>query len=122
MSGLATRNATRPLGMPFALTFHALGVVKRRHQGAKDTSPSARIELERLRALARTHDVARRVQFRGGIARSEIPPLLRSADVVACVPWYEPFGIVPLEAMACGAPVVASHVGGHLDTIVDGVT
>ena len=83
-----------------------------------ETDPEAR----RLRALARSQGIADRVQLRGPLERTEVAPLLRSADVVACVPWYEPFGIVPLEAMACGVPVLASAVGGLIDTVVDGVT
>jgi glycosyltransferase involved in cell wall biosynthesis len=72
--------------------------------------------------LARATGVADRVDFRGRVERGDVPALLRSADVVVCVPWYEPFGIVPLEAMACGRPVVASAVGGLVDTVVDEVT
>src|SRR6185312_9308893 len=62
--------------------------------------------------------VADRVRLLGAVARPDVPALLRSADAVVCMPWYEPFGIVPLEAMACGRPVVASAVGGMLDTVV----
>jgi glycosyltransferase involved in cell wall biosynthesis len=51
-----------------------------------------------------------------------MPAWYRSADVLAAAPWYEPFGLTPLEAMACGVPVVATAVGGLTDTIVDGVT
>lgn len=79
-------------------------------------------EARRLSALAREHGVADRVYLHGRVERADIPALLRSADVVVCTPWYEPFGIVPLEAMACGVPVVVSSVGGLVDTVVDGMT
>jgi glycosyltransferase involved in cell wall biosynthesis len=225
MSGLAALLAARSSGVPVVQTFHALGVVKRRHQGDADTSPPERINLERaigrnmsriaatcsdeifelarlgiprarmsvvpcgvdlerftpdgpaaergaryrivtvgrlvprkgfataiealrgvpgaelviaggpergrladdpeaarLRELAERCGVADRVRMLGQVSRSDMPALLRSADLVLCTPWYEPFGIVPLEAMACGVPVVAGAVGGLVDTVVDGVT
>jgi D-inositol-3-phosphate glycosyltransferase len=225
MSGKAALDAAGPLGLPVAQTFHALGVVKRRHQGAKDTSPPERLEEEhrvlgeadriiatcsdevfelvrmgaerrrvgvvpcgvdvdrftpdgpkeprasgrhrlvaacrlverkgiadavaalvhlpdaelhvaggpdarelggdpearRLRGLAASLGVHDRLVLRGRVGREAMPALLRSADAVVCVPWYEPFGLVPLEAMACGIPVVASAVGGQVDSVVDGV-
>ncbi|MBV8117873.1 MAG: glycosyltransferase [Candidatus Eremiobacteraeota bacterium] len=80
------------------------------------------VEATRLAGIARDLGVAERVIFRGRVARENVPPLLRSADAVVCYPWYEPFGIVPLEAMACGVPLVVAQVGGLVDSVVDGVT
>jgi len=89
--------------------------------GGPDTGPPDQdVDVSRLRRVAVGHDVADRVRFLGRVLRDDMPPLLRSADVVVTVPWYEPFGMVPLEAMACGKPVVASAVGGLLDTVVHG--
>ncbi|WP_173924178.1 glycosyltransferase [Agromyces sp. Marseille-P2726] len=75
-------------------------------------------ELTRLAELADRFGVTDRVELRGQVPQSDLPPVYRSADVVVCAPWYEPFGIVPLEAMASGRAVVASSVGGLIDTVV----
>jgi len=226
MSAVAALAAAGDLGIPVVQTFHALGTVKRRHQGDRDTSPPERLAIERdiaqrvdrivatctdevfelvrmgadrrrvtvvpcgvdlglfrgddppeprpenrhrlvaasrlverkglgnmvtalaelpdaelhiaggpraaeldddpearrLRGLAAELGVGDRLVLRGRVERSEMPALLRSADLVICAPWYEPFGIVPLEAMACGVPVVATAVGGQIDSVVHGVT
>ncbi|MCC3275536.1 glycosyltransferase [Arthrobacter sp. zg-Y40] len=79
-------------------------------------------EARRLMSLARSLGVADRVLLRGQVPREDMPAVLRSADAVVCAPWYEPFGIVPLEAMACAVPVVATAVGGLIDTVVHGKT
>ncbi|MCZ2403143.1 glycosyltransferase [Paenarthrobacter sp. Z7-10] len=76
-------------------------------------------EVRRLLALADELGAADRLTLRGQVPREAMPAVLRSADAVVCTPWYEPFGIVPLEAMACGVPVVAAAVGGLIDTVVD---
>jgi glycosyltransferase involved in cell wall biosynthesis len=76
-------------------------------------------EVRRLLDLARELGVAGKVTLRGQVPRGDMPGLFRSADAVVCTPWYEPFGIVPLEAMACGVPVVAAAVGGLQDTVLD---
>lgn len=90
--------------------------------GSDGTASGTNSEVQRLTQLAEHEGVADRVHFRGDKQRHEIPPLLRSADAVVCTPWYEPFGIVPLEAMACFTPLVVAQVGGLQDTVVDGVT
>lgn len=74
-------------------------------------------EAVRLRELARRYGLGDRVRVIGSVPREHVPALMRAADVLVTVPWYEPFGLVPVEAMACGVPVVASAVGGHLDTV-----
>ena len=79
-------------------------------------------EARRLAEHARASGVAERVHLLGQVERDQVPELLRSADVVVCTPWYDPFGTVALEAMACGVPVVATAVGGMADTVVDRVT
>lgn len=79
-------------------------------------------ELRRLRDLAARLGVADRVLLPGAVAPPVMPRWYRSADVVACAPWYEPFGLTPLEAMACGVPVVTYAVGGLQETVVDGRT
>lgn len=225
MSGLASLQAGRRLGLPVALTYHALGVVKRRNQGSADTSPRERIAIERRLALhcdriiattfderrellamgasahrlsvvpcgvdldrfraagpatprtdrprivvvsrlverkgignviealsmvphaelvvaggppaamldddpeaqrflrvAEHHGVADRVRLLGAVPRDGVPALIRSADVFVTCPWYEPFGLTAVEAMACGVPVVVSAVGGLAETVLDGVT
>jgi glycosyltransferase involved in cell wall biosynthesis len=88
--------------------------------GSADAASNS--ERDRLDMLARQHGVADRIRFVGQMSRGQMAALLRSADVVVCTPWYEPFGMVPLEAMASGVPVVGSAVGGLLDSVADGRT
>ncbi len=87
--------------------------------GTDSTGSDADPEVVRLSRLAADLGVGEHVVFRGQVPRDAMPGIFRSADAVVCTPWYEPFGIVPLEAMACGVPVVAAVVGGLADTVAD---
>jgi glycosyltransferase involved in cell wall biosynthesis len=79
-------------------------------------------ELARLRARAVECGVADLVTFTGQVPRSRLRIYYSAADVFVTTPWYEPFGITPLEAMACATPVVGADVGGIRSTVVDGGT
>jgi D-inositol-3-phosphate glycosyltransferase len=76
----------------------------------------------RLAAFAGTLDVSDRVIFTGRVEHNAMPALLRSADLVVSTCQYEPSGTTSLQAMACGTPVIAPPVGGHVDAVVDGTT
>lgn len=79
-------------------------------------------EIRRLAELAKDCGVASQVEFLGPRPRSEMPELLAAADVLVDTPWFEPLSKLPLEAMACGIPVIVSDVGGASHTVSDGVT
>jgi glycosyltransferase involved in cell wall biosynthesis len=75
-----------------------------------------------LTRLATDLRVRDRVVFHGRVSEAELPALLRSADLLLDLVTGEPSATVALEAMACGVPVVASALGSHQDTVVDGTT
>jgi glycosyltransferase involved in cell wall biosynthesis len=142
-----TRISTVPCGVDLGL-FHPDGPVVRRNRlkrvvtagepgpgnGFSElltvTSTMDDVELvvvgEHARAHLRRHagdlGMADRVVFTGAVPRADRPALLRSADVVACTPSAEPFGIMTMEAMACGVPVVATDTGVLADAVVLDVT
>jgi len=89
---------------------------------SREPDPSITPEIGRLQSIAREEGVADSVIFVGARDRHELRPFYGAADVFVSTPWYEPFGITPLEAMACGVPVVGSAVGGIQSTVVDGET
>ncbi len=90
--------------------------------GSREPDETVTPEIGRLRRLAQELGVAPHVHFAGRRERDELRDWYLAADVFVTTPWYEPFGITPLEAMACGTPVIGSAVGGVRHTVVDGVT
>ncbi|MDE3078285.1 MAG: glycosyltransferase, partial [Chloroflexota bacterium] len=79
-------------------------------------------ELLRLRAIVSDLGLRQAVRFVGPKEQSELPTYYAAADVCAVPSYAESFGMVAVEAMACGTPVVAAGVGGLQSTIVDGET
>lgn len=110
----------------------AIGRLRHRHHIAArllivggdhdDPNPHATPEIARLQQIADEEHIADQVTFVGRRGREVLKYYYSAADMFATTPWYEPFGITPLEAMACGTPVIGSNVGGIKFTVRDGET
>ncbi|MBI5667906.1 MAG: glycosyltransferase [Chloroflexi bacterium] len=87
-----------------------------------DPDPERTPEIARLSELASRLGIKRKVTFVGRKGREALKYYYSAADVFVSTPWYEPFGMTPLEAMACGTPVIGSNVGGIKFSVADGKT
>ena len=74
-------------------------------------------EMDRVKQLAKDRDLEDQIDFVGQVDHTELPLYYNAADVCVVPSYYESFGLVALESMACGTPVVATRVGG-LSTII----
>ena len=91
--------------------------------GDSETPDSERTpEIARLQSIAEQENVANHVVFKGRCDRDQLKYYYSAADIFVTTPWYEPFGITPVEAMACGTPVIGSNVGGVKFTVRDAET
>jgi len=91
--------------------------------GEADTpDPVLTPEIKRLQQIAEEEKVTDRIIFTGRRGRDVLKYYYAAADIFVSTPWYEPFGITPLEAMACGTPVIGANVGGIKHSVADGQT
>src|SRR5215203_1355344 len=79
-------------------------------------------EIKRLQNLSEEMGVSDMVTFVGRRNRHVLKYYYSAADIFVTTPWYEPFGITPLESMACGTPVIGADVGGIKYSIKNGDT
>ncbi len=76
-------------------------------------------EVERLKELAHTLRIETAVDFPGLVKQEQLPSYYSAADVCVSPSYYESFGLVPLESLACGTPVLATDVGAARNIIRD---
>jgi D-inositol-3-phosphate glycosyltransferase len=74
--------------------------------------PEVREEIKRLKDVCRDYGIRDRVVFTGAVQQERLHFYYSAANVCVIPSYYEPFGMVPLEAMACKTPVIASDTGG----------
>jgi glycosyltransferase involved in cell wall biosynthesis len=92
--------------------------------GGNSDTPSieATPEIGRLQRIAHDEGVLEQVMFLGRRGRDTLRDVYSATDVFVTTPWYEPFGITPVEAMACSLPVIGANVGGIKYSVQDGRT
>jgi glycosyltransferase involved in cell wall biosynthesis len=79
-------------------------------------------EIGRLQKLAEELNISSSIKFVGRRNRNVLKYYYSAADIFVTTPWYEPFGITPLESMACGTPVIGADVGGIKYSVKHGET
>ena len=89
---------------------------------SRQPDPEVTPELGELQRLAADLGLSDRVVFTGKRSQAELRDYYSAGDVAVTTPWYEPFGLTPLEAMACGRPVIGANVGGIRFSVVHGRT
>ena len=77
-------------------------------------------EYQNLQKMTRQFGIQNSVTFVGRIAQENLPPYYSAADVLVVPSYYESFGLVGLESLACGTPVVATEVGAMRSILQDG--
>lgn len=87
-----------------------------------EPDPAATPEIGVLQTIAAELNISDRLYFTGQRQPDTLRYYYSAGDVVVTTPWYEPYGLTPLEGMACGRPVIGSAVGGITFTIADGET
>ena len=87
---------------------------------SRRAEPEVRDEIRRLKDVCREYKIRNRVEFTGAVQQEKLHYYYSAANVCVIPSYYEPFGMVPLEAMACKVPVIASDTGGLPYTVRDG--